>query len=63
MIKLLPPGHAAQITRLLNDQPRWSAFWDKQYGLWRVAEDHPDSDLYTEAADAHTVIRYVSTHS
>jgi hypothetical protein len=61
--RLPPPGHAAQITRLLTGHPRWSAFWDKRYGLWRVAEDDPDSDLYAEAADADTVIRYVTAHS
>jgi len=55
-----PRGHPAQITRILNGHPRWSAFWDKRYGLWRVAEDDPD--LYAEAADADTVIRYITTN-
>ena len=61
--KLPPPGHAAQITRFLNGYPSWSAFWDKRYGLWRIVEDDPDSDLYAEAADADTVIRYITAHS
>ena len=41
----------------------WSAYWDKKYGLWRVAEDDPDSDLYAESSDADTVISYISAHS
>ena len=29
-----------------------SVYRDKKYGLWRVAEDDPDSDLYAESSDA-----------
>lgn len=47
----------------LRDHPRWSVFWDKRYGLWRAAEDDPDSDLYAEAGNADTVIQYMSAHS
>jgi hypothetical protein len=36
-----------------------SAYWDKKHGLWRVAEDDPDSDLYAESSDADTVISYI----
>ena len=57
------PEDAARIAGFVREHPSWSAFWDKQGALWRVAEDDPDSDLYTEAADADTVIRYVLTHS
>jgi hypothetical protein len=46
----------------LEDHPSWSAFWDKQYGLWRVAEDDPGSDLYAECRDADMVIRYITAH-
>ena len=35
----------------LADHLRWSAFWDKKHGLWRVAEDDPDSDLYAESRE------------
>ena len=35
-------------------------FWDKKYGLWRAAEDDPDSALYAESRDADTVIRYIA---
>jgi hypothetical protein len=35
------PSDAARITRFLQDQPRWSIYWDKKHGLWRVAEDDP----------------------
>ncbi len=55
-----PPAQAARITSFLRDHPRWSVFWDKRYGLWRAAEDDPDSDLYAEAGNADTVIQYMS---
>ncbi len=42
---------------------RWSAFWDKRFGVWRVAEDDPDSDLYAESNDADTVLAYITAHS
>ena len=58
-----PPGQAARITGLLHDHPHWSVFWDKRDGLWRVAEDDPDSDLYAEAANADAVIDYMIAHS
>ena len=58
-----PSGQAARITSFLHDHPRWSVFWDKRYGLWRAAEDDPDSDLYAEAASADTVIDYMIAHS
>ena len=35
----------------------------QKYGLWRVAEDDPDSDLYAESSDADTVIGYITAHS
>jgi hypothetical protein len=38
-------------------------FWDKRYGLWRVAEDDPDSELYAESADTDAVLGYMTTHS
>ena len=41
----------------------WSAFWDKRYGVWRVAEDDPDSALYAESADAAEVLNYMTAHS
>jgi hypothetical protein len=47
----------------LADQPRWSAFWDKRFGVWRVAEDDPDSDLYAECSDADAVIAYITAHA
>jgi hypothetical protein len=43
--------------------PRWSAFWDKRYGVGRVAEDDPDSSLYAESRDLDTVISYINTNS
>jgi hypothetical protein len=36
---------------------------DKRAGVWRVAENDPDSDLYAESPDAEAVIRYMSAHS
>ncbi len=38
---------------------RGCVFWDKKHGLWRVAEDDPDSDLYAESSDADAVIGYI----
>jgi hypothetical protein len=47
----------------LDDHPSWSAWWDKHAGLWRVAEDDIDSDLYAESRDADVVIQYMRAHS
>jgi hypothetical protein len=30
--------------------PALVRLWDKKQGVWRVAEDAPDSDLYAKAA-------------
>ena len=58
-----PAAAAARLSSVLQDQPRWSAFWDKRYHVWRVAEDDPDSDLYAESDDADTVIGYIQAHA
>ena len=63
MTVLPPPEDAARVSCFLADQPRWSAFWDKRFGIWRVAEDDPDSDLYAESSDADTVLAYITAHS
>jgi len=63
MTILPPPEEASRITRLLKDHLHWCAFWDKRHGVWRVAEDDPDSDLYAESMDADTVISYITAHS
>ncbi len=57
------PPDAARVSCFLAEHPRWSAYWDKKYGLWRVAEDDPDSDLYAESSDADTVIGYIMAHA
>ena len=62
MINLPTPCAAARLAAFLEDRLSWSAFWDKQSGLWRVAEDDPDSDLYAESRDADVVIRYIAAH-
>jgi hypothetical protein len=62
MISLPTPYAAAQIAEFLDDHLSWSAWWDKRYGLWRVAEDDPGSDLYAESPDADVVIRYMQAH-
>jgi hypothetical protein len=60
----LPPlEDAARVSCFLADQPRWYAFWDKRFGVWRVAEDDPDSDLYAESSDADAVIGYIVAHA
>jgi hypothetical protein len=61
---LLPsPQDASRIIRFLQDHERWSVYWDKQHGVWRVAEDDPDSDLYAESSDADTVISYIAARA
>jgi hypothetical protein len=61
--RLPAPGDAARLARFLAGRPRWSVFWDKAYGVWRAAEDDPDSALYAESRDAATVISYITAHS
>ena len=57
------PEAAARVIRVLRDHPCWSVFWDKAYGVWRVADDDPDSGLYAESSDADTVISYIQAHA
>jgi hypothetical protein len=56
-------GEAARLICFLQGHPCWSAFWDKAHGVWRVAEDDPDSSLYAESPDLDTVISYITSHS
>jgi hypothetical protein len=61
---ILPaPEETLRITRFLQDHVHWSVFWDKKGGVWRVAEDDPDSDLYTASSDLDTVIGYIAANS
>jgi hypothetical protein len=57
------PADAARLTCVLRDHQRWSAFWDKRHGVWRVAEDDPDSSLYAESRDVDAVIGYITAHA
>jgi hypothetical protein len=57
------PEDAARIAGFVRAHPSWSAFWDKQWGLWRVAEDDPNSSLYAASADASIVIGYMTRHT
>ena len=63
MTSVPAPAAAARVSAFLADHPCWTAFWDKKYRVWRVAENDPDSDLYAESRDADTVIEYMDTHS
>ena len=63
MTALPAPGEAARLARFLREHPRWSVFWDKSHGMWRAAEDDPDSALYTESRDIDTVLGYITAHS
>jgi hypothetical protein len=63
MAVLPPTADAVRIIRFLAGHPQWSAYWDKKRGIWRVAEDDPDSDLYAESSDADTVIGYMTAHA
>jgi anti-sigma regulatory factor (Ser/Thr protein kinase) len=55
------PDHddARRIATFLDEHAGWSVFWDRRYGVWRVSEDDPDSELYAEDADAGRVIGYM----
>jgi hypothetical protein len=53
------PEDTERLLLFLQDQPSWSAFWDKAHGLWRAAEDDPHSSLYIESRDVETVIGYI----
>jgi hypothetical protein len=63
MARLPAAAAAARLIRVLQEHPCWSAYWDKAYGVWRVAEDDPDSGLYAESSDADTVIGYIQAHA
>lgn len=63
MINLPAPYAAAKIAAFLADHPCWSAFWDKRDGVWRVAENDPDSDLYAASPDAGSMIAFMSARS
>jgi len=56
-------GAAARLSAFLAEHLSWSAFWDKRHGVWRVAENDPDSNLYAESHDVDAVIRYMIAHS
>jgi anti-sigma regulatory factor (Ser/Thr protein kinase) len=59
---VLPDRDAAlRIAAFLDEHDGWSAFWDKRFGVWRVSEDDPGSELYAEDADAGQVIGYMRT--
>jgi hypothetical protein len=62
MTDLPTPYAAARIAAFLSEHLCWSAFWDKEHGVWRVAEDDPNSDLYAESRDANAVIAYMKAH-
>src|SRR5690348_15141632 len=58
---VLPDRDAAlRIAAFLEEHAGWSAFWDKRFGIWRVSEDDPGSELYAEDADADRVIGYMN---
>jgi hypothetical protein len=63
MTTIPAPCAATRIADFLAEHLSWSVFWDKRYGLWRVTEDNPDSELYAESRDADTVIQYMRAHS
>ena len=58
-----PAAGAARLAEFLRRHPGWSAFWDRRYGLWRAAEDDPDSARYAETPDADAVISYITACS
>jgi anti-sigma regulatory factor (Ser/Thr protein kinase) len=60
MIVLPDRDDALRIAVFLDEHAGWSVFWDRRYGVWRVSEDDPGSELYAEDADAGRVIDYMS---
>jgi hypothetical protein len=60
---LPPPEEASRMAAFLRDHPWWSAYWDKRYAVWRVAEDDPDSDLYAEGRNLDQVLGYMTARS
>jgi hypothetical protein len=63
MTGLPAPADAVRLASFLREHPRWSVFWDKRYGVWRAAEDDPDSALYAESPDVDAVIWYITAHA
>lgn len=63
MVYLPVSGDALRIAGFVADHAGWSAFWDKRYGVWRVSQDDPQSDLYAESDDAQEVLDYMVFHS
>ena len=63
--RLPQPGELPSIVfrALFSEFERWSFFWDKRSGVWRAAEDDPDSALYAESGDLDTVIGYITSHA
>jgi hypothetical protein len=56
------PEDAARIAGFVREHPSWSVFWDKQWALWRVTEDDPDSSLYAASPDVSIVLGYMTRH-
>jgi anti-sigma regulatory factor (Ser/Thr protein kinase) len=63
MIVLPDRADALRIAAFLDEHAGWSVFWDRRYGVWRVSEDDPGSELYAEDADAGRVIDYMSARA
>jgi len=63
MVHLPSAAATLAVAAFVREHPCWTAFWDKRHGLWRVAQDDPDSDLYAEHTEATVVIAYMTAHS
>jgi hypothetical protein len=63
MTNLPTPYAAAKIAAFLAEHLCWTAYWDKQHGLWRASQDDPDSSLHAVSRDANVVIKYMAEHS
>jgi hypothetical protein len=57
------PAEPTRLAGFLAGHPCWLVFWDKRFGVWRAAEDDPDSVLYAESADLDIVISYITAHT
>jgi hypothetical protein len=59
----LTPQQIARLQDFVRSNPQWSVFFDKRYGVFRVSDDDPGSDLYEENDELDKVLAYMTMHS
>ena len=63
MTSLPAPADAARLAASCTVTRAGPPSGTSDYGVWRAAEDDPDSALYAESPDLDTVISYITAHS